>query len=205
MKHLLTYQKLFEASAQDESLSTEKTDISGGKILFCKNKTAPLLIVYGGIPVGGRSSGDYMWDYVDKLKNKYHIFVASSHKVDGESTYKNVLSQLEKYGIKPSSKILYLFSGGYRPGMSLLKNKASDFSKVLLVDIWMKGSEISSFYIKFTKDNPSKVKYYYTDFGANNTVARDTIAKSASTAKKRPGRSMKDHMDTNLDGTTSIS
>ena len=182
----------------------EKTSISGGNILFCKNKTAPLLIVYGGIPVGGRSSGDYMWDYVDKLKSKYHIFVATSHKVDGDSSYASVLSQLEKYGIKPSSKVLYLFSGGYRPGMALLKNKASDFAKTLLVDIWMKGSVISSFYIKFTKDNSAKVKYYYTDFGANNTVARDTIAKSAGTSKKRTSGGMKSHMDTNLDAVSSL-
>jgi len=130
---------------------------------------------------------------VDKLKNKYHIFVASSHQVDGESTYKNVLTQLEKYGIKPSSKVLYLFSGGYRPGRSLLKNRASDFSKVLLVDIWMGNSEVSSFYQEFTKNNSSKVKYYYTDFGADNKIARDAIAKSAGEAKKKTG-----HMETNV-------
>ena len=200
MKHLLTYQQLFESETQAESMPTTKTSITGGKLLLCKNKTAPLLIVYGGIPVGGRQSGDYMWDYVDKLKSKYHIFVASSHKVDGESTYKKVLEQLEKYEIKPSSKILYLFSGGYRPGMALLKNKASDFNKVLLVDIWMKGSTISDFYTKFTKDNSSKVKYYYTDFGANNSIARDAIAKGASTSKKKTG-----HMETNVDAVSSLS
>ena len=204
MKHLLTYHQLFEDATEVQSIPTTKTSISGGKILFCKNKTAPLLMVYGGISVGGRSSGDYMWDYVDKLKSKYHIFVATSNKVNGESSYASVLSQLEKYGIKPSSKILYLFSGGYSPGMTLLKNKASDFAKTLLVDIWMKGSVISSFYIKFTKDNSAKVKYYYTDFGANNIVARDTIAKSASTSKKRTGGSMKVHMDTNLDAVSSL-
>ncbi len=208
MKHLLTYQQLFEDATQVESMPTEKTKMSGGHILFCKNKTAPLLIVYGGIPVSGQESGGengYMWKYVDKLKNKYHIFVASNHKVNGEATYKNVLAQLEKYGIKPSSKVLYLFSGGYRPGMPLLKNKAADFSKVLLVDIWMKGSIISDFYTKFAKDNPSKVKYYYTEFGANNTVARDSIAKSASISKKRAGGSMTVHMDTNLDAVSLIS
>ena len=202
MKHLLTYQQLFENATQTESIPTEKTKISGGDILFCKNKTAPLLVVYGGIPVGGKQSGGengYMWKYVDKLKNKYHIFVASNHKVDGEATYKSVLQQLEKYGIKPSSKVLYLFSGGYRPGMPLLKNKAADFSKVLLVDIWMKGSVISDFYTKFTKDNSSKVKYYYTDFGANNATARDLIVKSASTSKKKAG-----HMDTNDDAVSSL-
>ena len=204
MKYIKYFNLMNEADEEKLVIPTEKTPISGGKILFCKNTTAPLLIVYGGIPVGGRSSGDYMWDYVDKLKSKYHIFVATSHKVDGDSSYASVLAQLEKYGIKPSSKVLYLFSGGYRPGMALLKNKASDFAKTLLVDIWMKGSVISSFYIKFTKDNSAKVKYYYTDFGANNTVARDTIAKSASTSKRRSGGSMTVHMDTNLDAVSSL-
>ena len=204
MKYIKYFNLMNEANDETVDIPTEKTPISGGNILFCKNKTAPLLIVYGGIPVGGRSSGDYMWDYVDKLKSKYHIFVATSHKVDGDSSYASVLSQLEKYGIKPSSKVLYLFSGGYRPGMALLKNKASDFAKTLLVDIWMKGSVISSFYIKFTKDNSAKVKYYYTDFGANNTVARDTIVKSASTSKKRTSGGMTSHMDTNLDAVSSL-
>ena len=77
MKYIKYFNLMNEANEETLAIPTEKTPISGGKILFCKNKTAPLLIVYGGIPVGGRSSGDYMWDYVDKLNTKYHIFLTT--------------------------------------------------------------------------------------------------------------------------------
>jgi hypothetical protein len=193
MKHILTYHTLFENENMEQYTPSTKTIITGGEIILAKDKNAPLLIVYGGIPVKGVTSGVYMWNYVDKLKEKYHIFVASSHKVNGPDTYETVLTYLKKYGITPSKKVLYLFSGGYSPGMKLLDTKAADFSKVLLVDIWMKGKTISDFYIKFTNNNKSKVEYYYTSFGANNDSARDAIAKSASVVNTKSN-----HMDTNL-------
>ena len=35
---------------------------SYGKFTSGKDKSAPLVVVFGGIPVGGRESGDYMYD-----------------------------------------------------------------------------------------------------------------------------------------------
>ena len=40
---------------------------SYGKLVLNSNKNAPLLVVYGGINVGGRTSGVYMWDYMDEI------------------------------------------------------------------------------------------------------------------------------------------
>lgn len=163
-----------------------------GKISLSKNKTAPLLMVYGGIPVGGRESGDYMWDYVDTLTDKYNIFVANSHRVNGNKSYNDTLDILEENGVNPSYKILYLFSGGYGPGMDILQTDSNDFNKVLLVDIWMKGSKLGNFFVNYTNSNSGKVSYFYTSFGANNQKARDSIASTASTTGKS-----NNHMDTN--------
>ena len=76
-----------------------------------------------------------MWDYLGGLKEKYHIFVAKSHNVNGPAAYSSVLKTLNENGITPSSQILYLFSGGYRPGMGVLDGSASNFSAVLFVFI----------------------------------------------------------------------
>lgn len=168
-----------------------------GKLVISSNKSAPLLVVFGGIPVGGRSSGDYMWDYMGGLKDRYHIFVAKNHNVNGTAAYSSVLKSLQENGTNPSSQILYLFSGGYKPGMSVLTQSGGNFSSVLLVDIWMKGSSLGQYYKDFTKSNSSKVRYYYTSFGANNNDARDFISKNASVSEQQTGTGMDAHMKTN--------
>lgn len=204
-KTKLAYEKEFGKSYGDEvtnktnsSEEINKTSINDyGEILFSKNKTAPLLMVYGGINVGGKKSGVYMWDYVNKLKNKYTIFVANDHKVNGLNSYKKVLESLKENNITPSSKILYLFSGGYKPGKELLNSNSGDFSEILLVDIWMGGS-VGDFYKKFVKDNSSKVKYYYTSFGSQNDEAKNFISKLVSSVKNSS------HMETNTDAVNNL-
>ena len=200
------YGKPYETTTKVDTKDTvDNTDLSKdtlpvgdyGKLVMSSNKTAPLLVVFGGIPVGGRSSGDYMWDYMGGLKEKYHIFVAKSHNVNGTSAYNSVLKTLQENGITPSSQVLYLFSGGYRPGMAVLNQSAGNFSAVLLVDIWMKGSSLGQYYKDFTKNNSSKVRYYYTSFGANNNDARDFISKNAGVSELQKGGGMDSHMKTN--------
>ena len=141
-----------------------------------------------------------MWDYVSSLKTKYHVFVADSSRVNGTSTYSNLLKKLSENGLTPSSKILYLFSGGYLPGKPVLTSNNSDFSRVLLVDIWMGNASIESFYKKYANDNKSKTSYFYTTFGANSETARDTI-KNTVTSKKNDKN---DHMKTNKDAVATL-
>ncbi len=201
------YGKPFEPKSQEstDTATEKKSDIQMdtlpvgdyGKLVMSSNKTAPLLVVFGGIPVGGRQSGVYMWDYLGGLKEKYHIFVAKSHNVNGPAAYNSVLKTLSENGVSPSSQVLYLFSGGYRPGMGVLNESAGNFSAVLLVDIWMKGSSLGEYYKNFTKSNSTKVRYYYTSFGANNNDARDFIAKNAGVSEQQSGGGMDAHMKTN--------
>lgn len=192
----------------EENLTVQKNIPSGeinptqslsgyGKFTPASSKDAPLVIVFGGIPVAGRKSGDYMYDYFKDTGNKYNLFVASSDKVNGPEAYQSLLNKIEKDGINPSKKILYLFSGGMLPGMYVLqKFGANSFDEIYLVDIWMKQNIFSQFFIDLTKGNKDKVKYYYTSYGANNPSAKNTIASLASTAVKNSSDS---HMDTNHD------
>jgi hypothetical protein len=87
------------------------------------------------------------------------------------------LKALTAKGLKPSTQILYLFSGGYRPGIDVLTTSgASVFSAIYLVDIWMGGARVGNFYQALADHNATKITYVYTIFGANNKVARDYIA-----------------------------
>jgi alcohol dehydrogenase YqhD (iron-dependent ADH family) len=159
------------------------------------------VVVFGGIPVGGRQSGDYMYDYFNKTGNKYNLFVAKTHKVDGAGSYSSLQNKMKEDGISPSKKILYLFSGGYFPGMSLLqKVGAKEFDKIYLVDIWMGNPTVSEFYKKLAADNPQKVEYFYTQGGSANPAAAKSIAGSVS--KKVEGN--KGHMATNVDAISSL-
>jgi hypothetical protein len=93
-----------------------------------------------------------------------------------------------------------LFSGGYRPGMTLLsKFKAEEFDKIILVDIWMGNSTVAQFYKELASNNKEKVEYYYTDYGANNPSARNAI--SSSVFKKEKAST---HMATNIDAIKSL-
>lgn len=173
---------------------------SYGKFTPGKDKSAPLVVVFGGIPVGGRESGDYMYDYFNKTGDKYNLFVAKSHKINGAEAYQALKNKISSGEITPSKKILYLFSGGYRPGRSALsKFKPEEFDKILLADIWMGNATVSSFYKDLASRYKDKVEYYYTDYGANNSSARDSIASSASKKEKVSG-----HMASNINAINSL-
>ncbi|HWJ49351.1 MAG TPA: hypothetical protein VNS62_16965 [Candidatus Udaeobacter sp.] len=63
-------------------------EISGfGKLSMATDATAPLLVVFGGITVGGVQSGVYMWNYMKGIKDRFHIFVALNSDVDGNKSY----------------------------------------------------------------------------------------------------------------------
>ena len=172
-----------------------------GKFTPSSNKSAPLVVVFGGIPVGGRQSGEYMYDYFNQTGNKYNLFVANTHKIDGAGAYSTLKNKIQGEGITPTKKILYLFSGGYSPGMSVLqKFGPADFDKIYLVDIWMGNPTVSEFYKKLAADNPQKVEYFYTQGGSANPSAAKSIAGSVS--KKIEGT--KGHMATNNDAVKSL-
>jgi hypothetical protein len=198
--------KSSSASSEIEQQKGSKPDTKSqpvgnyGKFTPGKDKSAPLVVVFGGIPVGGRQSGDYMYDYFNKTGDKYNLFVAKSHKVNGLEAYQSLKSKISSGEISPSKKILYLFSGGYRPGMTLLsKFKAEEFDKIILVDIWMGNSTVAQFYKELASNNKEKVEYYYTDYGANNPSARNAI--SSSVFKKEKAST---HMATNIDAIKSL-
>jgi hypothetical protein len=160
-----------------------RIDIPGyGKLSMASDATAPLLVVFGGITVGGKPSGVYMWDYMGNIKDRFHIFVALNNDVDGDKAYDSLMTTLQAQGLTPSQQVLYLFSGGYKPGMGLLGNKNPNlFSSIYLVDIWMgvtqqSGSRVPDFYKALVNANTANITYVYTSFGANNEAARDYIA-----------------------------
>jgi hypothetical protein len=185
-------------------------DIPGyGKLSIAPDAKAPLLVVFGGIPVGGVQSGVYMWNYMSDIKDRFHIFVALNNDVDGNKAYDSLMSTVQAQGLTPSQQILYLFSGGYRPGMGLLTSKSPDlFSSIYLVDIWMgvtkkSHSIVPDFYKALVNKIPAKITYVYTSFGANNDAARDYIANKlgpqrATLVEGQEGeKGMQVHMRTN--------
>ncbi len=187
-----------QGGAQPESKAQDLQ--SYGKFTPGKDKSATLVVVFGGIPVGGRESGDYMYDYFNKTGDKYNLFVAKSHKINGGEAYQALKNKINSGEITPSKKILYLFSGGYRPGQSALtKFKPEEFDKILLVDIWMGNSIVSEFYKDLASKYRDKVEYYYTDYGANNPSVRNAIASSVSKKEKVTG-----HMASNINAINSL-
>lgn len=181
---MLTYlQFLLESEENSERISKCGNFSQGSK------NDAPLVFVFGGIPVGGRQSGDYMYDYFDRTGDSFHLFVAESSKVKGMDCYNAVMSKVKSLGLNPKKKILYLFSGGYRPGMDILERiDPKQFDRIYLVDIWM-GSEnpyVSNFYLGIAASMPDKVEYYYTDFGAQNKKARDKMVSTVKVKMKNP-------------------
>jgi len=114
-------------------------DIPGyGKLWVASKAELPLLIVFGGIAVrpsqmdGVKRNKDddkpvqsdvYMWNYMNALKSRFHIFVSlPPRNVNGLKAYEALVKARDK-DFAPSQEILYLFSGGYLPGMSLLGDK----------------------------------------------------------------------------------
>ena len=189
---------------------SDPVDIPGhGKLSIASDADAPLLVVFGGIDVGGVQSGVYMWNYMGGIKDKFHIFVALNNNVNGAQAYGAVMDTLKARSLTPSRQILYLFSGGYKPGMSLLTGGGPNlFSSIYLVDIWMgvgkdNRSVVPNFYKALADKNAAKLTYVYTNFGANNDGARDYIAKKVGRASatlvsgKKDESGMQTHMRTN--------
>jgi hypothetical protein len=174
-----------------------------GRLSLAPIPDAPLLVVFGGIDVGGVHSGVYMWNYMNALASRYNIFVAFSSGVNGKACYRSLMDELQARGIAPSEQILYLFSGGYKPGMDLLAfTPASTFSQILLVDIWMGAARVSNFYKNLVTANSGKMTYTYTRFGANDEKTRDFIAGklggNATLVRGNPKEAgMQTHMRTN--------
>jgi hypothetical protein len=170
-------------------------DIPGyGKLSVAPDVSARLLVVFGGIPVGPVhhevQSGVYMWNYMNKVKDRFHIFVAHSNNVNGSQAYRSLKSTVQAQGLTPSDEILYLFSGGYRPGMNLLPTVGpGQFLSIYLVDIWMgvnkktKNTAVPDFYKALVDGNAAKITYIYTSGGANNDEARDYIANKLGSSK----------------------
>jgi len=150
-----------------------------GRVCINDRKDAPLLVVFGGIDVGGVHSGVYMWNYMSSLKSRYHIFVANSNAVNGTLAYNALMKKLgdATIDVDPEEQILYLFSGGYKPGMDVLTSSGpATFSEILLVDIWMGNKTVANYYRRLADTNFVKMTYTYTSFGANDHETRDYIA-----------------------------
>ena len=201
-------------------------DVSGlGKLSIASNKdgtskNATLLVVFGGIPVNKIEfdgikrkkpvhipSGDYMWNFMSDLKDRFHIFVAASSAVGGNDAYNALIKKMKEKEIAHSSEILYLFSGGGAPGTELLNDKGSDrFSSIFLVDIWMGfGTKHPSpfmpdFYTHFVNKHADKITYVYTKGGADNDDARDFLVTKLGSQKaiKVTSQAGEDQMQTHL-------
>jgi hypothetical protein len=176
-------------------------DIPGyGKLWVANKPDLPLLVVFGGIAVkpsqmdGIKRNKDddkaiqsdvYMWNYVNPLKNRFHIFVSLPPRhVNGPKAYDALVnSQDQKFA--PFQRILFLFSGGYLPGMGLLGDKAyaNKFSAIFLVDIWMGNSSSADFYTHFVNTNADRVNYVFTQGGPANNDARDKLARKLGSQK----------------------
>jgi len=184
-----TYTQNPEELHNPKTTSEEISDL--GNFTPSMYEGAPLVLVYGGIDVNGRSSGDYMYDYFKDAGTKFNLFVAKNHRINGLDAYQKVTDYLQNQNIIPNKKVLYLFSGGFRPGITLLKTINPDqFEKIYLVDIYIgKNQDVSNFYINLAKSYPYKVEYYYTGTstvagGSRNLIAQNSIVNTVSTSKK---------------------
>lgn len=201
-------------------------DVPGfGKLSIAPNidgtsKNATLLVVFGGIPVNEIEfdgikrkkpvyipSGDYMWNFMNDLKDRFHIFVSASSHVDGSAAYNSLIKKMKEKETTHSSEILYLFSGGGGPGTQLLDGKGADrFSSIFLVDIWMGfGTKhpspfMPNFYKHFVNTHADKTAYVFTEGGADNNDARDFLVRKLGSQKaiKVDPQAGEDGMQTHL-------
>jgi hypothetical protein len=171
-------------------------DVPGhGKFSVSSKPDLPLLVVFGGIAVrpsqmdGVKRKKDddkpvqsdvYMWNYMNPIKNRFHIFVSHPPRsVNGPKAYDALMTTVQNQQLAPSQQTLYLFSGGYLPGMDLLGDKtyANKFSAIFLVDIWMGNAATEDFYAHFVNTNADRVNYIFTQGGAANNDARDKLVR----------------------------
>lgn len=198
---------IFGSETALNSPKVNSEDLSGlGNFTPSAHEGAPLIIVYGGIDVKGRQSGDYMYDYFNKTGNLYNLFVSKNHRVDGLGTYNSVINYVSSHNIYPQKKVLYLFSGGVRAGYQLLKSVSpNEFEKIYLVDIYIgKNQGIADFYTGLAKSYPNKVEYYYTGSDSNaggsvNLGAKLKIKNAVAVSKQGSN-----HMLTNVDAVSSL-
>jgi hypothetical protein len=171
-------------------------DIPGqGKLSVAPDAKAPLLVVFGGIDVHRVHSGVYMWNYMSNIKDRFHIFVALSNHVNGTLAYRSLMKTLQTKSLTPSKQILYLFSGGYKPGIDVLNSGGPNlFSSIYLVDIWMGSDSVAKYYEDLADTYTAKITYVYTSGAAQNNAARDHIAKKVGA---RATLFKGDHMGTN--------
>lgn len=186
---------------------SDPIDIPGGELSIAPDLPAKLLVVFGGIEVDKKefdgierkkpiylASGSYMWNFMNGLKPRFHIFVAATSDVHGDKAFDALTIALKAKGIDPSQMdpkpILYLFSGGYKAGLTLLGGKGADrFSSIFLVDIWMGLGKknpspfVPNFYRDVVNANANKTSYVFTKGGANNSEIRDFIAKKLGSQK----------------------
>ena len=192
----------------------QKTSVSQGSFNLNTNKNAPLVVVFGGTDVGGKASGKYMYDYfTPDVLSKYNVFVANSSRISGKKAWEEIQEKSLELGLTPRKKILYLFSGGYLPAMSMGSsydmNKKVDylnenFDKIFLVDIWI-GKSGSAFYKLLAEKYGDKVEYYSyggknSGGGSNNIPVRNTIISKAS----KSHLTAPDHMRTNNEAIKSL-
>lgn len=162
-----------------------------GRLDVNSNPNAPLVIVFGGVPNAGRASGDYMYDYFNKLLAENSVFVAKNHKVSGAESYSWVTQRITG---SPRKRILYMFSGGQKPSLELVP--FDQFDKVYLVDAYLKSS--ITIYLPLIQANPGKFVYVYTrDFAENGTARMEQIIATGVRAIKCPGIGRPAHMATN--------
>ena len=177
--------------------------LSQGNLKVNTNKSAPLVVVFGGTDVGGKASGVYMYDYfTSDLFSKYTVFIANSSRIDGNKAWKEIIDKCQELGLTPSKKILYLFSGGYLPAMQIDKNSDvnkrvdylnSAFNKIFLVDIWI-GKSGSNFYQKLAEKYGNKLEYYsYGGSGsaggsANSAVRKIIVSKASRLSTNERGK-----------------
>jgi hypothetical protein len=188
--------------------------LSQGNLEVNTNKSAPLVIVFGGTDVGGKASGVYMYNYfTSELLSRYTVFVANSSRIDGNKAWKEIITKCQELGLTPSKKILYLFSGGYLPAMQIDKstdvNKRLDylnsaFNKIFLVDIWI-GTSGSNFYQKLAEKYGNKLEYYsYGGSGSSGGSANSAVRKIIVSKASKSYLNSPDHMKTNLEAIKSL-
>lgn len=132
-----------------------------------------------------KKSDVYMWNYMNALKDRFHIFVSLPPRhVDGPKAY-DALMNARDQKFAPSQQILFLFSGGYLPGMGLLGGKAyaDKFSSIFLVDIWMGNTNVANFYTHFVNLNADRVTYVFTEGGPDNPDARKQLVRKLGSQK----------------------
>jgi len=209
-----------EPEAEDSKINIPSGSYAGketltqGTLYLNSNKNAPLIVIFGGIDVGGRASGKYMLDYFTPEKTKkYTYFIANSSRINGQKAWSEIQEKIKSLGLTPVKKILYLFSGGYLPAMSMdpksndvtgeVDYLNSNFNRIYLVDIWIGNS--APFYKKLAEKYGSKIEYYSTwgkesSGGSGNKEAKKYIqSRVAKTYLDCPN-----HMATNIEAIKSL-